>query len=114
MLQAFKSADKKRTGTIPIKSLKDILETIQKSPLTNQQFYLITADADVESSGQLEFGEYMTVRSGRCVNLLPFAPPQAHVCRESVLYGALHLLRTLQYLALRYDASVLVLSYAQT
>ena len=63
-LQAFKTTDKKRTGTIAIKSLKDILETIQKSPLTNQQFYLITADADVESSGQLEFGEYMTVR--RC------------------------------------------------
>jgi Ca2+-binding EF-hand superfamily protein len=61
--QAFKSTDKKRQGTIPIKSLKDILETIQKAPLTNQQFYLITADADVEDSGTIEFGEYMTVCS---------------------------------------------------
>jgi hypothetical protein len=43
-----------------------VQETIQKGPLTNQQFYLITADADVESSGQLEFGEYMTVRKRNC------------------------------------------------
>ena len=60
-MQAFKSADKRRTGTIPIKSLRDILETIQKGPLTSQQFYLITADADVESSGVLEIGEYLSV-----------------------------------------------------
>ena len=43
VMQAFKSTDKKRQGTIPVRALKDILETIQKQPLSNQQFYLITA-----------------------------------------------------------------------
>jgi hypothetical protein len=62
-VQAFKTADKRRTGTIPIKSLRDVLETIQKSALTNQQFYVITADADVENSGVLEIGEFLQVRS---------------------------------------------------
>jgi len=30
--------------------------------VTNEQFYLATADSDVESSGTLDFQEYMSVR----------------------------------------------------
>lgn len=73
-MQAFKSADKRRTGTIPIKSLRDILETIQKDPLTSQQFYLITADADVENSGVLEIGEYLSVRMCHALPALQLHP----------------------------------------
>jgi Ca2+-binding EF-hand superfamily protein len=76
-MQAFKTTDKKRTGTIATKSLKDILETIQKGPLTNQQSYLIT--------GQLEFGEYMTVRATmRISESSPGAPPSSRpACSSS-------------------------------
>lgn len=34
------------------------METIAKAPLTNERFYCITADADVESTGLLDFQEY--------------------------------------------------------
>lgn len=56
--QAFKAADRRKTGTITFKALRDILETIAKGPLTNEKFYCITADADVESTGLLDFQEY--------------------------------------------------------
>jgi Ca2+-binding EF-hand superfamily protein len=91
-VQAFKTADKRRTGTIPIKSLRDVLETVQKSALTNQQFYVITADADVENSGVLEIGEFLQVsarhncclrkalgmsaqRQGKCSRPIRITPP---------------------------------------
>jgi hypothetical protein len=61
-LQAFRTADRRKTGTINFKALRDILDTMQKAPLTNEQFYMITADADLENSGLLEFNEYMMVR----------------------------------------------------
>lgn len=35
---------------------------MQQTPLTNEQFYMITSDADLENSGVLEFNEYMMVR----------------------------------------------------
>lgn len=56
---AFRTADRRKTGTINFKALRDILDTMQQTPLTNEQFYMITADADLENSGQLEFNEYM-------------------------------------------------------
>lgn len=60
--QAFRTADRRKTGTINFKALRDILDTMQRTPLTNEQFYMITADADLENSGLLEFNEYMMVR----------------------------------------------------
>lgn len=61
MLQAFRAIDKKKTGTIPTKSLRTILESMGHS-ISSSEFYMITADADVESSGTLDFQEYMSVR----------------------------------------------------
>ena len=59
-MQAFRVIDKKKVGTIPIKALRTILENLGHD-VSNEQFYLITADADVESSGTLDFQEYMSV-----------------------------------------------------
>jgi hypothetical protein len=42
--------------------LRDILEVLQQAPLTNEQFYLITTDADIENSGELDANEYRVVR----------------------------------------------------
>jgi Ca2+-binding EF-hand superfamily protein len=61
LLQAFRAADRRKAGAINFKALRDILDTMQKKPLTNEQFYMITADADLENSGLLEFKEYIMV-----------------------------------------------------